>query len=90
MFLSTLRVLKLSTQRGVKKWQNSVHVVVECPLSTRKQNCIIILILLHDLMKFLYIMLINFRKAIIRNFINKREILVSAISCVILKHAQLN
>ena len=34
MFLSTLRVEKLSTQEGrggVKKWQNSVHVVVECP-----------------------------------------------------------
>ena len=35
-FLSTLRVLKLSTHGGVggvKKWQNSVHVVVECPLN---------------------------------------------------------
>ena len=32
MFLSTLRVEKLSTQEGrggAKKWQNSVHVVVE-------------------------------------------------------------
>ena len=34
LFLSTLRVKKLSTQGrgGVKQWQNSVHVVVECPL----------------------------------------------------------
>ena len=31
MFLSTLKVYKLSTKEGggVKKWQNSVHVVVE-------------------------------------------------------------
>ena len=31
LFLSTLRVWKLSTQGGGQKWQNSVHVVVECP-----------------------------------------------------------
>ena len=29
--------IKLSTQGGgVKKWQNSVHVVVECPLTIQE------------------------------------------------------
>ena len=40
LFLSTLRekTVDASTQEGwVKKWQNSVHVVVECPPIRRKK-----------------------------------------------------
>ena len=31
--------MSMFTQRGggVKKWQNSVHVVVECPLNYKKE-----------------------------------------------------
>ena len=39
LFLSMLSVKKLSTQGGgVNKWQNSVHVVVECPLIEKKKK----------------------------------------------------
>ena len=41
LFFSTLMIKKLSMQGGgggVKKYQNSVHVVVECPLAETPQS----------------------------------------------------
>ena len=52
LFSSTLRVSKLSTQ-GVKKWQNSVHVVVEWPLSV-VLSCLRVLSVPVDLMSMFF------------------------------------
>ena len=39
VFVHAQGIKTVHAERGVKKWQNSVHVVVECPLSTFGKCC---------------------------------------------------